>query len=195
MRGSAGSTEAWPLNPISVYAETKVAAEQAVVGSGAPGFVPLCLRFATVYGPSPRMRFDLTVNEFARDIFLGREVVVYGEQFWRPYVHVRDAARAVCAALDADASTVRGEVFNVGSSDENYRKLDLVEILLERCPDASVSFVHRDEDPRDYRVGFEKIAAALDFRISRRVPDGIDEVRALLTSGLIPDPYASAYRN
>lgn len=193
--GDGLATEEWPLNPISVYAETKVAAEQAVVESAAPGFIPSCLRFATVYGPSPRMRFDLTVNEFARDVFLGREVVVYGEQFWRPYVHVRDAARAVCAALDADVSAVRGEVFNVGSSDENYRKLDLVELLLARRPDASVSFVHRDEDPRDYRVGFDKIAARLGFEISRRVPDGIDEVGALVTTGLIPDPFASAYRN
>ena len=96
---------------------------------GANGFATTCLRFATVYGASPRMRFDLTVNEFTRDVVLGRELVVYGEQFWRPYVHVRDAANAVVAVLDAPVELVAAEVFNVGDTKENYRKLDLVELL------------------------------------------------------------------
>ena len=89
--------------------------------------------FATVYGASPRMRFDLTVNEFTRDVALGRELVVYGEQFWRPYVHVRDAARAIAdRARRAARAGRRGEVFNVGDTGENYRKLDLVEFLKAR---------------------------------------------------------------
>ena len=76
---------------------------------------------------APRMRFDLTVNEFTRDLWADRELEVFGEQFWRPYIHVRDAARAVRAVLDAPAEKVAGEVFNAGDSGENYRKLDLVE--------------------------------------------------------------------
>ena len=193
--GDHVATEDWELKPVSLYAETKVAAELDVLAHSENGFATTCLRFATVYGASPRMRFDLTVNEFTRDVVLGRPLVVYGEQFWRPYVHVADAANAVGLTLDAPVEQMRGEVFNVGDTDENYRKLDLVEILQTRVPEADVSFVHRDEDPRDYRVNFDKIAERLGFAVERRVPDGIDEVAGLLADGAFADPYSPVYRN
>jgi nucleoside-diphosphate-sugar epimerase len=195
MDGDAYATEEFPLAPISLYAETKVAAEHEVLARAGNGLVGTCLRLATVYGSSPRMRFDLTVNEFTRDVALERELLVYGEQFWRPYVHVRDAARAIILALDASADLVRGQVFNVGDTAENYRKLDLVELLRERFPQARVQFVHKDEDPRDYRVSFEKVKDELGFAVQRTVPKGIDEVIALLRSGLLGDPYAPVYAN
>ena len=193
--GDAYATEDWELRPVSLYAETKVAAELETLARARPGFSTTCLRLATVYGASPRMRFDLTVNEFTRDLLLYGDLVVYGEQFWRPYVHVRDAARAFLTVLEASPDTVSGEVFNVGSSAENYRKLDIVELLQQRIPNAEISFVQKDEDPRDYRVSFDKVEAALGFRTSRTVPDGIDEVTQLLQSGLIEDPFAAVYRN
>jgi nucleoside-diphosphate-sugar epimerase len=192
MDGDAFADEGFELRPVSLYAETKVAAEREVLARS-DGLAGTCLRFATVYGTSPRMRFDLTVNEFTRDLAVGEKLVVYGEQFWRPYVHVRDAARAIRRVLDTPETA--GEVFNVGDSGENYRKLDIVELLRERFPEGAVEFVHRDEDPRDYRVSFEKFAAATGFEIERSVPDGIDEVTALLRSGLVSDPFAPAYRN
>jgi nucleoside-diphosphate-sugar epimerase len=193
--GEAVATEEFPLRPVSLYAETKVEAELEVLSRAADGLCTTCLRFATVFGTSPRMRFDLTVNEFTRDVSLGKELVVYGEQFWRPYVHVRDAGRATTVALDAAEDAVGGEVFNVGDNEQNYRKLDLVGLLRERFPDATVTFVHKDEDPRDYRVGFDKIRTALGFRTERTVAQGIDEVISLLNSGLVGDPYAESYRN
>jgi nucleoside-diphosphate-sugar epimerase len=189
------AVEDFPLAPISLYAETKVAAERAVLHRSGNGFAGCCLRLATVYGTSPRMRFDLTVNEFAREVALDRDLLVYGEQFWRPYVHVRDAAQAILLALAAPAETVAGEVFNVGDTNENYRKLDLVEILRQRFPQARVEFVHKDEDPRDYRVSFEKVKQGLGFAAKWSVPVGTDEVIALLTSGLLADPYADFYSN
>jgi nucleoside-diphosphate-sugar epimerase len=189
------ATEDLELRPVSLYAETKVDAELDVLERSNNGLVTSCLRFATVYGASPRMRFDLTVNEFTRDMALTPELVVFGEQFWRPYIHVRDAARAVRTALEAPVEAVRGEVFNVGETRENYRKLDIVELLKERFPDATVSFVHRDEDPRDYRVSFEKVKEQLDFQTQWSVETGIDEVSALLQSGLVADPFAPEYRN
>jgi nucleoside-diphosphate-sugar epimerase len=195
MPGEALATEDFELQPVSLYAETKVAAELEVLSRSQNGFSTCCLRFATVYGTSPRMRFDLTVNEFAREVALGKDLVVFGEQFWRPYVHVRDAARAVVTALEAPKTAVAGEVFNVGDTSENYRKLDLVELLKERFPGASVQFVHKDEDPRDYKVSFEKVKDRLGFEVERRVPDGIDEVTELLQSGLLADPYAPVYSN
>ena len=193
--GDHVATEEWELKPVSLYAETKVEAELDVLAHSENGFATTCLRFATVYGASPRMRFDLTVNEFTRDVVLRRPLVVYGEQFWRPYVHVADAGDAILLVLDAPFEHVRAEVFNVGDTDENYRKLDLVELLQRRVPDADVSFVHRDEDPRDYRVNFDKIAERLGFAVERRVPDGIDEVAGKLADGAYADPYAPEYRN
>jgi nucleoside-diphosphate-sugar epimerase len=193
--GDEVATEEWELRPLSVYAESKVAAELEVLGRNRDGFETACLRLATVYGASPRMRFDLTVNEFTRDVALGGSLVVYGEQFWRPYVHVRDAAAGFALALDAPAELLGGQVFNVGSSEENYRKLDLVELLRERFPALDVEYVHRDEDPRDYRVSFEKIATVLGYGPERTVADGVDEVIRLLESRIIADPHAAVYRN
>ena len=195
MPGGVLATEEFELRPVSLYARTKVAAELDVLARGRNGLETCCLRFATVYGSSPRMRFDLTVNEFTRDLVLGEELVVFGEQFWRPYVHVRDAARAVGAVLEAPRDAVDGEVFNVGSTEENYRKLDIVELLQRRLPDARVRYVHKDEDPRDYRVAFEKIDVALGYRPRYTVGDGIDEVMALVRSGILEEPAAEVYRN
>jgi nucleoside-diphosphate-sugar epimerase len=192
---SVYATEEFGLSPVSLYAETKVGAELEVLRRSENSLVTACLRLATVYGVSPRMRFDLTVNEFTREVALGADLIVFGEQFWRPYVHVRDAAIALCAALEAPADEVRGEVFNVGATDENYRKLDIVELLKERVPTAQISFVHKDEDPRDYRVSFEKVKERLGFTPERTVSTGIDEIMALLASGLLADPYAPSYQN
>jgi nucleoside-diphosphate-sugar epimerase len=192
---SSFATEELPLNPISLYAETKVEAELEVLDRASSTFATTCLRLATVFGVSPRMRFDLTVNEFTRDALVDGRLVIYGEQFWRPYVHVRDAARAVRLALEAPVERMAGNVFNVGSTNENYRKLDLAEMLTERFPDMVVEFVERREDPRDYRVSFEKVRAGLSFVPESSVPEGIDEVAGLLRSGTVADPYAELYRN
>ena len=184
------------LRPVSLYAETKVAAELEVLERGRNGLSACCLRLATVYGTSPRMRFDLTVNEFTRDVAAGKgPLLVYGEQFWRPYIHVRDAGRGIVQVLKAPAKSIAGAVFNVGDTSENYRKLDLISILRERVPTASVSFVRKDEDPRDYRVSFEKVRRELGFTVKRTVPNGVDEMLGLLRTGLLTDPYDPVYRN
>jgi nucleoside-diphosphate-sugar epimerase len=193
--GDAYASEEWELRPVSLYAETKVAAELATLERSKAEFTTTCLRFATVYGPSPRMRFDLTVNEFVRDALLNGELVVYGDQFWRPYVHVRDAVAAISATLEAPGDDVGGEVFNVGDSAENYRKADLVRLLLERLPETTIQRVAQAEDPRDYRVSFDKIASRLGFTVTRRVPDGMDEILGLLRDGVIADPFGDPYRN
>ncbi len=184
--------ETAPLAPVSLYAEQKVAVEQELLARD--GTVT-CLRFATIYGVAERMRFDLTVNEFTRDLWDGRTLDVYGEQFWRPYVHVADAARALALVLAAPAESVAGRVFNVGHSDENYRKLDLVDLIKERLPEADVRYVHRDEDPRDYRVSFERIRSELGFDPVMRVPDGVAEVIAGLEEERFGDPFDRRFSN
>lgn len=184
------------LRPVSLYAETKVAIERALLNGGTDaGFCPTVLRFATVFGVSPRMRFDLTVNEFAAEMVVKRKLVVFGEQFWRPYVHVRDAARAIHMVLEAPPQIVKGEVFNVGSTEQNYQKQQLVELIRLHAPDAVVEYVHKDEDPRDYKVSFAKIQSTLGFNVTRSVANGIGEIVLLVRDGLITDFNDKRYRN
>jgi nucleoside-diphosphate-sugar epimerase len=188
-------TEDGELRPVSRYAEQKVAIERGVLNGEATGMAATCLRFATVYGTSARMRFDLTVNEFTRDLWDDRDLEVFGEGFWRPYIHVNDAARAIRTVLDADADVVGGEVFNAGHSNENYRKLDLVDVIRSHTPSGTVTYVGRNEDPRDYKVSFEKIRRTLGYDTTMTVPDGVAEVIAALAAGRFEDPYDRRYRN
>ena len=142
------------------------------------------------------MRFDLTVNEFTRDLWAGRDLEVFGEQFWRPYVHVRDAARAIRIVLDAPLERVAREVFNVGRSTENYRKLDLVEKIREHVARGEGAYVTRSEDPRDYKVSFEKIRTRPRLR---DVDDGVATASprssATLDAGSFGDPFDPGFRN
>jgi len=187
--------EGTELRPVSLYAAQKVEIEEMLLGAAPDGLEPVCLRFATVYGVAPRMRFDLTVNEFTLHLWSGRELEVFGEQFWRPYIHVRDAARAVRCVLASSSEQVAGEVFNTGSSKENYRKLDLVEKIREQVEGGEVTFVKRDEDPRDYKVSFEKIRSRLGFEPASAVRDGVNEVVSALEALAFPEPFSSHYRN
>jgi nucleoside-diphosphate-sugar epimerase len=184
------------LAPVSLYAEQKVGMEQLILGGGVGnGMSPTCLRFATVYGVGRRMRFDLTVNEFTRELWADRDLEVFGEKFWRPYIHVRDAGRAVRTVLETPVERVAGEVFNAGRSGENYRKLDLVEEIKKQTDRGRVSYVHRDEDPRDYKVSFDKIRERLGFETLMTVPDGIGEILAALDEHAFGDPFDGRYKN
>jgi len=183
------------LKPVSLYAETKVAVEQAMIGASDGPVCQTLLRFATVYGVSPRMRFDLTVNEFTADLLIKKQLIVFGEQFWRPYIHVRDAARAIGLVLSAERNKVRGEIFNVGSTAENYQKQQLVELMRPYAPEANIEYVHKEEDPRDYRVCFSKIEQRLGFIGTLTVRDGIEEIAELVKDRVISDFESAAYRN
>jgi nucleoside-diphosphate-sugar epimerase len=120
---------------------------------------------------------------------------VFGETFWRPYVHVRDAARAVALVLASPLEKVKGRVFNAGHSDENYRKLDLVEIITAQLGRGDVEYVTRTEDPRDYKVSFERIKNELGFEPVQRVPTGIEELVGALEEKRFGDPFSPRYSN
>ena len=183
------------LAPVSLYAEQKVGIEKMLLEGSPNGLAPTCLRFATVYGVGRRMRFDLTVNEFTRDLWADRHLEVFGELFWRPYIHVADAARAIRTVVDAPREKVAGRVFNAGHSDENYRKLDLVELITAALGRGDVGYVSRDEDPRDYKVSFERIRGELGFEPKMRVPTGIEEIVAALEAKRFGDPFDRRYSN
>ncbi len=186
--GSTLASEDHELRPVSLYAETKVAVERALMDRRAGHMACTILRFATLYGLSPRMRLDLTVNEFVMEMLTRRKLIVYGEEFWRPYVHVRDAARAIALVLNSAPSIVDRQVFNVGNTAENFRKIELVKLIGSRVGPAEIRFVHRAEDPRDYRVSFERIRARLGYQTTRTVVDGVDEIASAIENGLIDDP-------
>jgi nucleoside-diphosphate-sugar epimerase len=184
------------LRPVSLYARLKVRMEEYVLaGPTSNGMIGTSLRFATAYGLSPRPRFDLTVNEFTREVVLGRTLEIFGKQFWRPYCHIHDLSRACRLVLSQPGSKVASKVFGVGSTAENYQKAMLADLLTARFPDADIQYVHRDEDPRDYRVDFSKIENELDFSVTRTVPDGIDEYAHAIKTGVIQEPDSSRYRN
>lgn len=184
------------LAPVSLYAETKVAIEQFLFSQPKDNACkPTCLRFSTVYGLSLRPRFDLTVNEFAKELTLGRELTVFGEQFWRPYCHVFDLARSVVSVLEADEAVVAFEVFNVGDTAENYQKKMIVEEVRKVLPDSKITYVQKNEDPRDYRVSFDKIKNKLGFKLMFTVPDGIRQIKKVLDEGFILNPDDQKYKN
>jgi nucleoside-diphosphate-sugar epimerase len=158
-------------------------------------FAPTSLRFSTVYGLSPRMRFDLTVNEFTKCVAQGDELVVFGEQFWRPYCHVSEFSRAIRTVLAAPREKVAYDVFNVGKTDENYTKRMIVDEIQRQIPEARVRYVAKAEDPRDYRVDFTKIKETLGFETLVTVRDGIREVRDVVQLGLIAEPDHKRYYN
>jgi nucleoside-diphosphate-sugar epimerase len=181
-----------PLRPVSLYAELKVRFERYLL-EHARSTGSTILRFSTVYGLSSRPRFDLTVNEFVREAVIKGELEIYGPDGWRPYCHVRDIARAVALVLESPREKVAGKTFNVGSNEANYQKGAIADAVAAQVP-VRLTTVDRDEDPRDYRVAFDRIAA-LGFAPQRRLADGIAEVALALREGLIQDPYASRYRN
>jgi nucleoside-diphosphate-sugar epimerase len=189
-------TETSELRPVSLYAELKVAFEKYLLEEKKSS--PVCataLRFSTVYGFSPRIRFDLTVNEFTRNVFLTGEQEIWGPEFNRPYCHVDDLARSVVLVIESPIEKVKGEVFNVGSTDENYTKRNLMEEIAKIIKKTKAIYVDAADDPRDYRVNSDKIKNVLGFTITKRVPDGIKEIYKTLQSGLIDDPHAQKFRN
>jgi len=190
-------TEESELRPISLYAETKVAVEKALLDEPLVNCPAVTvLRFATIFGLSPRMRFDLTVNEFTMQLLTQRKLVIYGEQFWRPYIHVRDVGRAIALVLSTPLEKVSGQVINVGDVGQNYQKGQIVDLICAQiAAKPELVRVHKEEDPRDYRVSFDKIRQELGFRITRTVEDGIREVIDAINQNVLTDFDSPYYRN
>ncbi|MFN8247441.1 MAG: NAD(P)-dependent oxidoreductase [Ferruginibacter sp.] len=189
-------TETSALNPVSLYAELKVKFEKYLLEERKD--TKMCstsLRFSTVYGFSPRIRFDLTVNEFTRNAAIHGEQEIWGAQFWRPYCHVEDLARAVVLVLESPEEKVRANVFNVGSTEENYNKGMIIEEVCKVVPNVKVHYVESSEDPRDYRVNFDKIKNELGYTITKKVPNGVKEIYALIKTGIVTDPFGQKFRN
>ena len=169
--------ENFELKPLSLYAHSKVATEKYIMSlRGKVDYTPTILRFATAFGLSTRMRFDLTVSEFTRELALGRELLVYDSHTWRPYCHVQDFGRLIDIVFCAPANKVAYEVFNAGGEVNNYTKQGIVDAIIEQLPNAKVKYQEHGSDPRNYRVDFSKVRKILDFKPKFSVSDGIHEL-------------------
>jgi len=190
-------TEESPLTPQSLYAETKIASEQYLLENKDAVSAPLLFRFATLYGISPRTRFDLIVNQFVLEAFTRRELIIYQRGYSRSFVHVHDVVRGIMLGLEADESKTRGQIYNLGTESGNYSKDQIVALVLKRMPETTVE--HKDltfgGDMRDITVSFAKIRRELGYETLLDVDDGIREVLFALKSGLIRNPSDEKYRN
>jgi nucleoside-diphosphate-sugar epimerase len=190
-------TEESPLNPQSLYAETKIASEEFLLTQRDASCTPLVFRFATLYGISPRTRFDLIVNQFVLEAFTKRELIIYQRGYSRSFVHIRDVVRGVIMGLEAERSKICAEVFNLGTDNGNYSKDDIVRLVLKRLPETIVEYkdLTFGGDMRDITVSFAKIKSVLGFDTTLDVDDGIRELLFALKAGIIRNPTDERYRN
>ena len=167
--------------PQTAYAECKVLCEQGLATLNGPGFVTTCLRNATAFGASPRMRFDIVLNNLAGLAWTTRQIAMTSDGTpWRPLVHVLDICQAVEQVLRAPSEAVAGEVFNVGDDDQNYRVREIAEIVAAAFPGCTTSFGAPGPDNRSYRVSFAKIRRHLpDFRCKWPAERGARQLRDL----------------
>jgi nucleoside-diphosphate-sugar epimerase len=191
-------TEESPLNPQSLYAETKIAAEKFLLERGAESRCsPVIFRFATLFGISPRTRFDLIINQFVLEAIEKRKLVIYQKGYNRSFVHIRDIAKAIVMVLEADNAKVRNQVFNVGSNSGNYSKEEIIALVQKHVP--GVTIEHKDltfgGDMRDIRVSFDKIHSVLGYTTDISVEEGIREVAGAILSGFLVDPNSQRNRN
>ncbi|MCP4569679.1 MAG: NAD-dependent epimerase/dehydratase family protein [FCB group bacterium] len=169
-------TEESPLNPVSLYAETRLRSEEAILNRAVPPLAVTMFRLATVFGFSYRPRFDLVVNILTARALEDGEISIFGGSQWRPNVHVHDVVRAFVAGLEAPKENIDRQIFNLGSESQNYRISELGELVKEAVPGTKVKLVEAEMDKRDYKVGFDKIESMLNWKAGMTVRDGIQEI-------------------
>lgn len=187
--------ESSPLNPVSLYARTKIASEKVLLKMADASFAPTILRFGTVYGFSGRTRFDLVVNTLTAKAVVEKLITVYGGDQWRPFIHVHDVAKAVLITAESSSTRTRGRIFNVGSDAQNYTLMQAAEIVNKVVPDATVKDFGQNADRRNYRVSFRSIQEELGFQPSWTLEDGVRQVAEALRSGKVADYKSPIYSN
>jgi nucleoside-diphosphate-sugar epimerase len=183
------------LNPVSLYARTKIESEKIILGMGDEYFSPTILRMGTLYGYSPRMRFDLVVNTMSMKSYVDGKIQVFGGKQWRPLLGVEDAADVYIRCLEAKLSEVGNQVFNVGSDDQNYQIEEVAEIIGEALGSIPISRDNTNLDARNYRVSFAKLTRALGFRSRQKIDEAARLIFEKLRSGVIRNPAQRIYYN
>ncbi|GAG21351.1 unnamed protein product, partial [marine sediment metagenome] len=187
------ATEETSLNPLSLYAETKVKVEKYLMNKSR-GLDWVICRLSTAYGSSLRMRFDLTVNDFAMKAFTKKYLDIFLPHSFRPYIHVFDIARVIVKIVEK-FDEIKNNVFNIGFEGENYRKIQIAEIIRKLIPETEIEIVKSGRDLRDYQVDFSKLKKLLNIKNIYTVKNGAVEVLKLLRDRIIKNPYESRYYN
>jgi len=182
------------LNPQSLYAETKVEFEKYILNNiKSLDYSSTILRLATAFGISNRMRFDLTISEFTRELALGKELLVFDENTWRPYCHISDISDAILKVLESPKEIVSGQIFNVGSNKENYTKKMIIELIQKYIDKPSIKYKQGGFDPRNYRVSFNKIRNVLSYETQNTAEESIKNVINAVKNNLYSDVDARKY--
>jgi nucleoside-diphosphate-sugar epimerase len=179
--GADWKTEESATEPLTAYAACKLRTEAVLDGLADDTFSPTCMRNATAYGASPRMRFDIVLNQFAGLAWTTKQIVMVSDGTpWRPLVHALDIAEAFACVLEAPRDAVHNQIFNVGSNDENYRVRELATIVADAFPGTMATFGPPTADGRSYRVSFEKIARMVPaFTCRQSAASGAAELRGV----------------
>lgn len=180
--GADWKTEESPTEPLTAYAACKLRTEQVLAGLADDSFSPTSMRNATAYGASPRMRFDIVLNQFAGLSWTTQQIVMVSDGTpWRPLVHALDIAEAFACVLEAPREAVHNQIFNIGCNEENYRVRQIAEIVAAAFPGTEVTFGPPSADGRSYRVSFDKLA--------QRVPAFAARYRAALGAAELHDVF------
>ena len=180
--------EDFELTPLSLYAKAKVSNEKYLISKkNIVDYTGVVLRFSTAFGLSPRMRFDLSISEFVKEMYDGKELEVYDEHTWRPYCHVRDFARLLDLVINSEKEKVYFEVFNAGGDINNSTKKMLIDEIMTHLPNAKVTYSANGNDPRNYKVSFKKVRETLGFEPEYSIKDGVKELIEALDLGLYND--------
>jgi nucleoside-diphosphate-sugar epimerase len=188
-------TEDSPTNPVSLYAKMKISSERALKAMQDTNFLPTILRFSTVFGSSPRPRFDLVVNTLTAKAVKDKKISIFGGDQWRPNVHVEDISDTIIKILEADIEIVGGETFNVGSERNNYTINELGKIIKEVIPEAELVIDERKVDKRNYRVSFEKLRKILGIEMKWDVIDGVKEIKEVIENEEIKEYNSKEFHN
>ena len=183
------------LNPVSLYARTKIASEEIILKMGDSYFAPTILRMGTLYGYSHRMRFDLVVNTMSMKSFTDKKILVFGGKQWRPLLHVEDAAEVYMRCIEADLKNVGNQIFNVGSDEQNYQIEEIADRISTTLGGIPIQRDDSSLDARDYRVSFTKVRETLGFRPQASVEGAASTIFGRLEDGTIKNPAQRIYYN
>jgi len=194
--GDSWLTEDSAKEPVTLYALTKLESEPTLLNLNSADFSVTILRLSTLFGYSPRMRFDLAINVMAKRAIQGLEIMLHGDgQQYRPFVHVKDAAKTITTILELDANKISGKVYNVGRNEMNYKISDLAHEVAGYFPGSQLKKVPHNADSRSYRVSFDRLRQELGIVPEKTVKDTVIELQAAVKNGALTDLEADRYYN
>lgn len=186
-------TENSEVNPISLYAETRLYGERGILSLSDKNFSPVLLRLGTIFGLSPRMRFDIIVNYLTQKAIMEKNISIFGGKQWRPLLHVEDAARAFQVMLESPLEKIRKQIFNIGFKNLQIKKIG--DVIKQTLPETEIKIIQKLQDKRTYHVSFDKVQKTLNYFAKRTLETGIKEINEAIKNGTIKDPSHKKYYN